>query len=92
MADIERVIGVKSRNQDMLDFLKNILGEDKFQEVASALAGERITFPRSIQWLDKNKRNKAILYDYYGGAEINELATKYELSESHIYKIVEKRC
>ena len=31
------------------------------------------------------------LYDYYGGAEINELAIKYELSESHIYKIIERR-
>ena len=83
---------MKSKNQDMLDFLRNILGEEKFLEVASALAGERITFPRKYQWLDRDERNQSILWDYYSGYEINELALKYDLSESHIYKIVEKRC
>lgn len=83
---------MKSRNQDILDFLRNILGEDKFHEVASALAGERITFPRKFQWLDRDERNQAILCDYYSGLDINELALKYDLSESHIYKIIERRC
>lgn len=82
---------MKSKNQDTLDFMRNIIGEEKFMEVVSALAGERITFPRSFQWLDKNERNQAILCDFYGGADIAELAKKYDLSESHIYKIVERR-
>lgn len=80
---------MKSRNQDTLNFMRNILGEEKFMEVASALAGERITFPISYQWLNKEERNKAILYDFYNGIDIPELAEKYDLSESHIYKIVE---
>lgn len=81
----------KSRNQDTLDFMRNIIGEEKFSEVVSALAGERVTFPRSFQWMDKEERNRAILYDFYAGADIAELAKKYDLSESHVYKIVERR-
>lgn len=82
---------MKSKNQDTLDFMRNIIGEEKFMEVASALAGERITFPRSYQWLDKDERNRAILCDFYNGTDIENLAEKYELSESHVYKIVERR-
>lgn len=82
---------MKSKNQDTLDFIRNIVGEEKFMEVAAALAGERVSFPKSFQWLDKTERNKAIQSDLYGGAEIAELARKYDLSESHVYKIVEKR-
>lgn len=82
---------MKSKNQDTLDFMRNIIGEEKFMEVSSALAGERITFPRSYQLMGKKERNQAILIEFYEGSSIPELAEKYDLSESHVYKIVERQ-
>ena len=82
---------MKSRNQDSLDLMRNILGEEMFMQIASALAGERITFPRSCQWLNKEERNKSMMCDFYEGIDVPELARKYDLSESHVYKIVERR-
>lgn len=80
---------MKSKNQDTLDFMRNIIGEEKFLEVAAALAGERVSFPIGFQWMNKSERNESILDDFFAGKDIGALAKKYDLSESHIYKIIE---
>ena len=64
---------MKSKNQDTLDFMRNIIGEEKFMEVVSALAGERITFPRSFQWLGQGlKRLFGLLLGSWALAEFGD--------------------
>lgn len=79
-----------SLNVKNLHLLKNLLGEDLFLSVADVLAGQRISFPKRMDSLDKAGRNRAILKEYNAGAKISDLMQKYELEQSQIYKIIEK--
>lgn len=79
-----------SLNVKNLHLLKNLLGEDLFLTVADILAGQRVSFPKRIDSLDKAGRNRAILKDYDAGVKISDLMQKYELEQSQIYKIIEK--
>ncbi len=70
--------------------LKNILGEDLFQDVLHIFAGDKIVFPKCPDHMEKEQRNHCIRQDSIQGASVPDLMKKYELSQSQIYKILEQ--
>lgn len=79
-------------SKEALECLRNIIGEENYHEVARQLAGATVYFPEDFEWTSKASRNDSIREDFYSGKyEITDLAKKYDLSISTIYKIVQKR-
>lgn len=75
-----------------LEELKKIIGEENYKEVINLLAGSTVYFPENHEWHDKQDRNLMLREDFYSGNyEISDLAEKYDLSISHVYKIIQKR-
>lgn len=75
-----------------LERLKNIIGESDYRKVINELAGSTVYFPENYEWQDKLDRNLLLREDFYSGNyEIADLAKKYNLSISRVYKIVQKR-
>ena len=74
-----------------LEVFKKIVGEATFNEVVTKLAGMNIYFPQNIdaKYPNKTQRNEQIRFDYYTGMKVPELISKYSLTKSRIYKIVE---
>ena len=81
-----------TQNLKALHKLKKILGTETFYTVVNAFAGERVSFPKRLDTLDKEGRNEAIRQEYnFGkGMSVAELSYKYDLEQSQIYKIIEK--
>lgn len=72
--------------------LQTLVGEATYEEILKLLAGTTVYFPSNIEWTDRDERNEKIKEDYYSGMyEIGDLARKYELSVSRIYKIIQSR-
>ena len=79
-------------SKEALKKLREILDEETYNKIIKELAGATVYFPESYEWEDKSSRNDQIREDYYSGQfEIGDLARKYELSISRIYKIIQKR-
>lgn len=77
-------------SREALEKLRELLGEEKYAEVISELAGATVYFPENYEWQNKESRNELIRQDFYTGKyEITDLARKYDLSISRIYKIVQ---
>lgn len=75
-----------------LDELKKLIGEEDYRKIADLLAGSTVYFPENHEWQDKQDRNVMLREDFYSGNyEISDLAQKYGLSISHVYKIIQKR-
>lgn len=72
--------------------LQTLVGETTYEEILKLLAGTTVYFPSNTEWADRDERNEKIKEDYYSGMyEIGDLARKYELSVSRIYKIIQSR-
>lgn len=77
-------------SREALERLRAILGDEKYYEVISELAGATVYFSENPEWQDKASRNEQIREDFYSGKfEIVDLARKYDLSISRIYKIIQ---
>lgn len=63
-----------------------VIGLDNLIALSENFGGTQIYIPKKDE-LIKNKKYKAIL-DEYDGTNIRLLATKYEVSESTVYRIV----
>lgn len=75
-----------------LDELKRMLGEADYKRVVDLLAGSTVYFPENHDWQDKQDRNMMLREDFYSGNyEVADLAQKYDLSISHVYKIIQKK-
>lgn len=75
-----------------LEKLKEIVGEEMYANIISELAGSIVYFPNEVMWTDKDDRNESLRENYYSGHyDISDLARKYNLSISQIYKIIQKR-
>ena len=73
-----------------LEKIKDIVGEEKYIQIVNELAGVTVYFPASGEWESKGDRNNLIKADFYSGKyEISDLAKKYNLSISRIYKIIQ---
>lgn len=79
-------------SREALEKLRVVIGDEKYFEVINELAGVTVYFPENYEWSDKTSRNEQIREDFYSGKyEIADLARKYDLSISRIYKIVQNR-
>ena len=80
------------KSKDALERLKAIVGDDLFNELTNTFSGTTIYFPSNLEWRDKSARNISLREDFYSGKyEISDLANKYKLSISRVYKIIQKR-
>mgnify|MGYP001145650103 CR=1 FL=1 len=72
--------------------LHELLGETLYEEIAAQLAGTTVYFPSNTDFTDREERNLQIRDDFYSGNyEVPDLARKYNLSISRIYKIIQSR-
>ncbi len=79
-------------SKEALETLKKLIGEEKYGCVVSELAGTTVYFPENHEWQDKSARNRMLKDDFYSGQyEISDLARKYDLSISRVYKIIQNR-
>lgn len=79
-------------SQTALKKLRELLGENTYQKVLDELAGTTVYFPASGTPADRNERNIQMKDDFYSGQyEIADLAHKYDLSISRIYKILQSK-
>lgn len=79
-------------SKEALEKLRNIIGEEQYDQVVNELAGATVYFPANAEWQDKATRNQQLREDFYSGQfEIADLAKKYDLSISRVYKIIQNR-
>lgn len=78
-------------NADKLKVLKDIVGNELFKVITEQLNGENIYFSNYGAYHSKRERDEAIKADFFGGMSQQELADKYDLTITSIYKIVENR-
>lgn len=74
--------------------LRELLGSETYQAVLELLAGTTVYFPSNvnIKFTDLEERNLQIKDDFFSGQyEVTDLAKKYDLSVSRIYKIIQTR-
>lgn len=78
-------------SREALRILKDIAGEEVYKQILEKMAGVTVYFPSSKgEWIDKEERNQNLREDFYSGKyEVGDLARKYELSISHVYKIIQ---
>jgi len=73
--------------------LKEVVGEDAFNELVKNHAGMNVYIPKNYdeKYYDRKKRNKYLRADYLAGVDIPDLMKKYKLSKTSVYKIIECR-
>lgn len=80
-------------SKEALKKLKDIIGEEAYKQVLEQMAGATVYFPAlpsNVEWMDKEHRNISLREDFYSGKyEVGDLARKYDLSISRVYKIIQ---
>lgn len=80
-------------SKEALKKLKDIIGEETYKQVLEQMAGATVYFPTlppNVEWMDKEHRNISLKEDFYSGKyEVGDLARKYDLSISRVYKIIQ---
>lgn len=80
-------------SKEALKKLKDIIGEEAYKQVLEEMAGATVYFPAlpsNVEWMDKEQRNLSLREDFYSGKyEVGDLARKYDLSISRVYKIIQ---
>ena len=72
--------------------LRELLGSESYEAVMELLAGSTVYFPANGKFTDIEERNMQIKDVFFSGKyEVTDLARKYELSISRIYKIIQAR-
>ena len=72
--------------------LRELVDETTYASIVSALAGTTVYFPANTEFTDLEERNLQLRDDFYSGDyEVADLARKYELSISRVYKIIQAR-
>lgn len=75
-----------------LAVLREIVGNEAYKEIICRLGGSTIYFPNNVEWTSKEERNVDLRNDFYSGRfDVTELAIKYNLSISTVYKIIQHR-
>lgn len=83
---------ITMNSKEALDRIRLLIGDEMYTKVADELAGVTVYFPESSEWYDKEARNMQLKADFYSGKyEVCDLAQKYELSISRVYKIIQNR-
>ena len=80
-------------SKEALKLLRDMLGEEIYKQVVKRMAGSTVYFPMNLtnaDWVDKEQRNISLREDFYSGKyEVGDLARKYDLSISRVYKIIQ---
>lgn len=74
--------------------LRELVGEAAYASIVVELAGTTVYFPSNTntEFTDLEERNLQIRDDFYSGDyEVADLARKYDLSISRVYKIIQAR-
>lgn len=72
--------------------LRELVDADTFAAIVVQLAGTTVYFPSNTEFTDLEERNLQIRDDFYSGDyEVADLARKYDLSISRVYKIIQAR-
>lgn len=72
--------------------LRELVDETTYTAIVSQLAGATVYFPSHTEFTDLEERNLQIKDDFYSGDyEVADLARKYDLSISRVYKIIQAR-
>ena len=72
--------------------LRELVDETTYAAIVSQLAGTTVYFPSNTEFSDLEERNLQIRDDFYSGDyEVADLARKYSLSISRVYKIIQAR-
>lgn len=82
-------------SKEALKKLKGIVGDETYRQIIEQMAGATVYFPAlpsNAEWIDKDERNISLREDFYSGKyEVGDLARKYDLSISRVYKIIQGR-
>ena len=72
--------------------LRELVDEATYAAIVSQLAGATVYFPSNTEFTDLEERNLQLRDDFYSGDyEVADLARKYNLSISRVYKIIQAR-
>ena len=75
-----------------IEIIRGIVDRETFLRLCGELAGKTVYFPANFEWHDKSERNAMLREDFYNGKyEISDLAAKYDLSISRVYKIIQHK-
>lgn len=80
-----------NKNVENLQKLKDIVGAELYNVINEQMPGEHIYFNKRSEYPSRRERDAAIKDDFFGGVSITELADKYGLTITSIYKIVENK-
>jgi len=72
--------------------LRELVDGATYEAIVTQLAGATVYFPSNTEFPDLEERNLQIRDDFYSGDyEVADLARKYDLSISRVYKIIQAR-
>lgn len=72
--------------------LRELVDRETYDAIVTQLAGTTVYFPSNTEFADLGERNLQIKDDFYSGQyEVADLARKYNLSISRVYKIIQSR-
>ena len=75
-----------------IEIIQELVDRETFLCLCRELAGKTVYFPSNYEWHDKSERNALLREDFYNGKyEISDLAEKYDLSISRVYKIIQHK-
>lgn len=78
-----------NKNEQILKRIRCIAGDAAYTEICREFGGCNVRIPAFRGgFVTVGERNKAIRLDYYSGMDREELARKYDLELSTIYKII----
>lgn len=81
-------VNLMNKNEIALKALNNLIGDEKYKAVCDSLAGTRIYIKPYTPYQTIVERNNNIKMDFLDGADLEDLAVKYELSISRIQDII----
>lgn len=77
-----------NKNEVALNALKSIVGEEMFKVICDNMAGARLYIKPYTLYQSMVERNNHIKEDFLSGLNLDELAVKYNLSQSRIQDII----
>lgn len=72
--------------------LRGLVDKETYETIVTQLAGTTVYFPSNTEFADLEERNLLLKDDFYSGQyDVADLARKYNLSISRVYKIIQSR-
>lgn len=85
-------MGVCYELKNRAEILRELVDETTYTAIVSQLAGTTVYFPSNTEFTDLEERNLQLRDDFCSrDYEVTDLAQKYGLSISRVYKIIQVR-